>query len=334
MNLCCWSYRDGHLFVRVALFAILCAVPAVATTAWGQDYPRKVVRLIVPFAPGGQVDAVARFTASRLSIAFGRQVLVDNRPGAGGNLGTEIATRAEPDGHTLIMVSSSYAINPALHSTSPYDPRKSFAPVHLVVTAPNVLLVHPSLPAKSVKQLIAFARTQPGRIPYASSGIGTPPHLAAELFSATAGIRLVHVPYKGGGAAVVDLVSGQVGIMFLGIAPAMPHIRAGRLRTLATTGRARARALPEIPTVAETGLTGFEITNWVGLLTPAGTPQSVIDRLHREFAAIGVSRETRDYFDKLGLESAGIGPDPFAKFINAELEKWARVVKASGARVD
>jgi len=329
--------RDGCRRYFIVPFGLLAAFGAAwwcASTAVAQDYPRRVVRLIAPFAPGGQVDVVSRFTAARLTTAFGRQVVVDNRPGAGGNLGTEIAARAEPDGHTLLMVSSSYAINPSLHRTSPYDPRKSFTPVHLVVTAPNVLLVHPSLPVKSVKELVAFARAQRGTIPYASSGIGTPPHLAAELFSTVAGILLVHVPYKGGGAAVVDLISGQVAVMFLGIAPAMPYINARRLRALATTGRERARALPALPTIAEAGFKGFEITNWVGLLTPAGTPQPIVERLHREMTTVGGSPKARDFFDRLGLEPAGLGPAPFARFVETELEKWARVVKASGAKVD
>ena len=314
---------------QYAVAAIIACVSA--GTVQAQTYPVKPVRIVVPFAPGGQVDLVARIASAALSDAFGRQFVVDNRPGAGGNLGAGIAVKAEADGHTLIMVSSSFAINPSLSAHTPYDPRRSFVPAHLVATAPNVLLVHPSLPPRSVKELVAFVRARPGKVAYASSGVGTPPHLAGELFASMAKLKLVHVPYKGGGPATVDLITGEVSLMFLGMAPAMPHVASGRLRPLATTGLRRASALPKVPTVAESGFPKFEIVNWIGLLAPAGTASGIVERLHGALQKGLASPDGMARLAKLGLDRAGLSPGEFRAFLDVEVDKWAGVVKLSGA---
>ncbi len=311
--------------------AVLGLALAMTPGASAQDYPRRVVRVVVPFAPGGQVDTVTRIVTARLSAAFGKQFVVDNRPGAGGNLGADIAARSKPDGHTLIMVSPSFAINPSLSPYTPYDPRRSFVPVSLVASAPNVLLVHPSLPVKSVKELVRFAGARPGQIAYASAGVGTPPHLAGELFSSMANIKLLHVPYKGGGPATVDLIAGQVSLMFLGMAPSLPHINAGKLRPVATTGLRRAAALPGVPTIAESGFPKFAIVNWIGLLTPAGTPSAVVERLNSELLKALASPDGKAQLAKLGLEGAAMTTAEFRAFIEAEIVKWMEVVKRAGA---
>ena len=310
---------------------LIVAGPSWMPTVAAQDYPNRPVRVIAPFAPGGQIDTVARIVTAKLSSGLGKQFIVDNRPGAGGNIGTDLAARANPDGYTLIMVSPSFAINPSLSPHTPYDPRRHFQPVYLVASAPNVLLVHPSLPVKSVKELIGFARARPGQIPYASSGIGTPPHLAGELFSSVAKLQLVHIPYKGGGPATADLIAGQVSMLFLGMAPSLPLIRAGRVRAIATTGSERATGLPEVATITESGFPKFDIVNWIGLLTPAGTPRAVIDSLHAELSRSLASGDGKDQLARLGLDPAVLKPEEFGRFIEAEIVRWAEVVKSANA---
>lgn len=316
---------------RFAFILAMTCLVGTATTATAQDYPNRPVRVIAPFAPGGQIDTVARIVVAKLSSALGRQFLVDNRPGAGGNLGTDLAAKANNDGYTLIMVSPSFAINPSLSPHTPYDPRRHFQPVHLVASAPNVLLIHPSLPVKSVKELIGFARARPGQIPYASSGIGTPPHLAGELFASVAKLQLVHVPYKGGGPATADLIAGQVSLMFLGMAPSLPLIKAGRVRAIGTTGIQRASGLPEVPTVAESGFPSFDIVNWIGMLAPAGTPRAIVDRLHAELFRSLSSGDGKEQLAKLGLDPAVLGPEEFGRFIETEIDRWSAVVKSANA---
>ncbi|MGE0558319.1 MAG: Bug family tripartite tricarboxylate transporter substrate binding protein [Burkholderiales bacterium] len=311
--------------------AVACATFASNTTADAQDYPNRPVRVIAPFAPGGQIDTVARIVAARLTPALGKQFVVDNRPGAGGSLGADLAAKANPDGYTLIMVSPSFAINPSLSKHTPYDPRRHFQPVYLVASAPNVLLVHPSLPVRTVKELVGFAKSRPGQIAYASSGIGTPPHLAGELFSSLTGLKLLHVPYKGGGPATADLMAGQVSLMFLGMAPSLPLVKAGRVRAIGTTGSRRATGLPDVPTVAESGYPSFDIVNWIGLLAPAGTPRPVIDRLHAELSKTLATGKGREQLAALGLDAAALKPEEFSRFLEAEIDRWAAVVKLANA---
>lgn len=314
----------------VAAFLAIAGLAGMPTAA-AQDYPSRPVRVIAPFAPGGQIDTVARIVTAKLTSGLGKQFVVDNRPGAGGNIGTDLAAKANPDGYTLIMVSPSFAINPSLSPHTPYDPRRHFQPVYLVASAPNVLLVHPSLPVRSAKELIAFALARPNQIPYASSGMGTPPHLAGELFASIAKLQLVHVPYKGGGPATADLIAGQVSMMFLGMAPSLPLIKAGRVRAIATTGSKRASGLPEVATVAESGFPGFDIVNWIGLLTPAGTPRTVIDRLHAELLRTLTSGDSKEQLAKLGLDPVVLKPEEFGQFIEKEIARWSEVVKSANA---
>ena len=317
-------------------YHLVAALLIVTGTSWkptaaAQDYPNRPVRVIAPFAPGGQIDTVARIVTAKLSSGLGKQFIVDNRPGAGGNIGTDLAAKSNPDGYTLILVSPSFAINPSLSPHTPYDPRRHFQPVYLVASAPNVLLVHPSLPVKSLKELIAFAQVRPGQIPYASSGIGTPPHLAGELFSSVTRLQLIHIPYKGGGPATADLIAGQVSMMFLGMAPALPLIKTGRVRAIATTGSKRATGLPEVATIAESGFPKFDIVNWIGLLTPTGTPRTVVDRLHAELLRSLASGDGKEQLEKLGLDPVVLKPEEFGKFIENEITRWSEVVKSANA---
>jgi tripartite-type tricarboxylate transporter receptor subunit TctC len=322
--------------VRRLAFAVIgtALLQFSAAAVWAQNYPHKPVRLIVPFPAAGQVDAVARLAASKLATAFGKQFVVDNRPGAGGNLGTDVAGMANPDGYTLLAVAASFATNPSVSAHARYDPRRSFSPVHRVASASNVLAVHPSFPAKSVKELVALSRARPGEIACANNGIGTPPHLAAELFSSMAKVQLLHVPYKGGAEAIIDLLAGRVSAMFIGIAPALPMLAAGKLRPIATTGLRRASALLDVPTIAEGGLPGFEIVNWTGILAPAGTQRSIVERLHNELLKAFAQPESKEQLAKLGLDSATLGPNEFGAFIESELVKWSTVAKQAGVSIN
>ena len=258
--------------------------------------------------------------------------LVDNRSGAGGMLGTEVVARAAPDGYTLGIVSGSHAINPSLYKKIPFDAVRDFEPVTMLVSGPGVLVVHPSLPARSVKALIQLARSRPGAIDYASAGNGTPPHLAAELFKTMARVDLVHVPYKGNGPAMTDLLSGRVSLSFPTIPSALPHVRSGRLNALAVTSARRSHAVPEIPTIAESGVPGYEASSWYGVLAPAGTPRAIIERLHKEIVGVLGEVTVREKLVARGLDPVGTAPRDFAATIQSEIAKWAKVVRASGAR--
>ena len=295
-------------------------------------YPARPIRLVVPSAPGGGTDIVGRVLAQKLSELLGQSLVVDNRPGAGTIIGTELVAKAAPDGYTLLMGLSALAVDPSIYAKLPYDALKDFAPVSLVASVPNVLTVHPSVPAASVAELIALAKARPGRLNYGSGGVGTSPHLAAEMFRMMTGVEWLHVPYKGVGPAVVGLLAGQVDLMFATLPSAIQHIRAGKLRALGVTTATRSPALPDVPTIAEAGLPGYEATQWYGVLAPSGTPRSIVDRLSRDIARALQAPETKERLTVEGATPIGNTPDEFAAHLRRETEKWAGVVKTAGLK--
>ncbi len=315
-----------------AAFAALSAAPFAGAQA---TYPTKPLRIVVPFPAGGTTDILARAVAQKLSETLGQPAVVDNRPGAGGNIGAELVAKAPPDGHTLLMGTvGTHAINASLYAKMPYDHVRDFAPIILVAGVPNVLVVHPSVPVNNVQELIAYAKANPGKLNFASSGSGTSIHLSGELFKTMAGVQMAHVPYKGSAPAVTDLLGGQVQLMFDNLPSALPHIKAGKLKALAVTSATRAATLPDVPTIAESGLAGFDATSWFGLLAPAGTPQPIIARLNSEVAKWLASAEAKEKMAALGANPTGHATDEFVRHIAAETSKWAKVVKESGAKVD
>jgi tripartite-type tricarboxylate transporter receptor subunit TctC len=314
-----------------ATLAILTPHAAAAADA----YPAKPIRFVVAFPPGGGTDIIARSIAQKLSGRLEQQVVVDNRPGAGGNIGTDIVAKSAPDGYTMLMGSAGpLAINASLFAKMPFDPIRDLAPVTLAASTPNVLVVHPSLKAATVNELIALAKARPGEINFASSGHGTPAHLAGELFNSMAGVKLVHVPYKGAAPALADLLGGQVQLMFSTMPPALPHVRDGKLRALAVTSLKRSRATPELPTVDEAALPGFEANTWHGVVVPAGTPAAVVVRLNREIVAILHMPEVVERLSGQGAEALGSTPEEFAAYIKSETLKWAKAVRDSGAKAE
>ncbi len=320
-----------------ALASLSVALALLAPQAGGaaDNYPAKPIRFVVAFPPGGGTDIIARVIAQKLSERLAQQVVVDNRPGAGGNIGTDIVAKSAPDGYTMLMGSAGpLAINASLFAKMPFDPIKDLAPVTLAASTPNVLVVHPSLPARTVKELIALARARPGEINFASSGHGTPAHLAGELFNSMAGVKLVHVPYKGAAPALADLLGGQVQLMFSTMPPALPHVKDGKLRALAVTSRKRSPAAPDLPTLDEAALAGFEAITWHGVVVPAGTPTTVIALLNREIVAILHLPEVVERLSGQGAEALGSTPEEFAAYIGSESVKWAKVVRESGAKAE
>jgi len=302
--------------------ALLLALTAPAAA----DYPDKPVRLIIPFPPGGSNDVVGRLVANQLSEKLGHKVFVDNRGGAGGVLGTEAAAAAAPDGYTLLIVSIAHAVNPALYKLN-YDPIKSFTPVSILATGPNVLAVNPELPVNNVKELVALAKEKPGELDYASAGVGSFQHLGGELFKLTAGVNLQHVPYKGGGPAMQDVIAGHVKIMFSSLVQTTPFIQSGQLRALGVGGTKRNPILPDVPTIAEAGVPGYEANNWWGIMAPAGTPKEIVDRLYRDIQATLKSPELTQAFDREGAAAVTMSSEEFAAYIQNEIVKWGRVVK-------
>jgi tripartite-type tricarboxylate transporter receptor subunit TctC len=303
--------------------------------ALAQTYPSKPIKIVVPYPAAGTPDILARELAAKLTGALGQQVIVDNRPGAGGNIGSDLVAKSPPDGYTLIMATvATHSINQTLYKKLPFDPIKDFAPIVLVATTPNVLVVHPDLPIKTVKDLIALAKSKPGEIRFCSGGNGTSHHIGGSLFEKLTNVEMTHVPYKGSGAALPDLIGGQVDIMFDNLTSSMPHIKSGKLRAIATTGLTRAVALPDLPTVAESGVPGFEITAWFGLLAPANTPQAIIDRLNAEVTKILKTPEMKAKLIAQGAEPAPGTPQQLGQFIKDKTAQWAPIVKASGAQVD
>jgi len=307
---------------------------AQAGTLGAQNYPVRPVRIVVGFPPGGTSDILARAIAARLSDPLGQPVVVENRTGAGGNIGAESVARAAPDGYTLLMGTTSQAISQSLYKKLNYDLLKDFAPVTQAVNYSNLLVVHPSAGVSSVGELLVLARAKPGVLNYGTAGNGTPPHMTGELFKSYTGVNIQHVPYKGGAPAIVDLVAGQIPVMFDNVPPLLPHVRSGRIRALANTSLTRLSVLPDVPTLDETGLKGFDAVGWNGLLAPAGTPREVVARLHTEVARILRTPDVRDQLTAQGAEIVANSPDEFAAWIRNEVKKWAGVVRDSGAKLD
>ena len=323
---------------RSLLLAAACAMAATLSplAAQAQAYPSKPITLVIPFPPGGPTDAMARTLAAEIRDRLGQTMVVENRAGAGGNIGAEYVARAEPDGYTLMFgTSGPLAINASLYRKISYDPTKSFAPVIRVGHLPNILVVHPSLPVKNVPELIAYSKAHPGTLSYASSGNGASSHLAGVLFNSVAGTDLQHIPYKGTGPALNDLLGGQVGMSFTDILTAIPYVKTGKLRALGVTTATRSQALPDVPTVAEQGLAGYDVSVFFGIVAPAGTPADRIAVLNKAFASVLATPKVRELFASQGLEAAAdTSPPALAKFIASETQKWAGVVKQSGAQLD
>ena len=315
---------------RVTLSALLLSGAA----AHAQTYPTKPIRMVVASAAGGILDTVGRTIAAKLSESLGQQVVIDNRPGAGGIIGTEIVAKAAPDGYTLGKVATSHAINPGVYSKMPYDTLKDFAPVSHTVNLTNMLVVPASFPANNVRELIALAKAQPKKITFGSAGNGQSNHLSGELLKSMAGIDIVHVPYKGSAPALTDVLAGNISMMFVDILSALPHVKAGRLKVLAVTGLKRAAAVPEYPTVDESGVPGFNGNSWLGLVAPAGTPRDIVARLSTEVAKALNSPDVRERFLAQGVEPVGSTPEQFAAFIESEIPRWGSAARAAGARND
>lgn len=324
------------LFCRALAASLGGALVSAAMSVEAQPaYPSKPIRYIVPYPPGGPLDIVARGLAQKVGPSLGQQVIVDNRPGAGGNIGADAVAKAPADGYTILMGAvATHAINPHLYRKLPYDPIRDFTPIALVTQVPNVLVVHPALPVKQVSDLIALARAKPGALSFGSGSTGSAGHLAGELFKVLAKVDMVHIPYKGAAPAVADLLGGQIHLMFDNLASALPHVKAGRLRAVAITTQERAAQVPELPTVAASGLAGFDVSTWFGVFGPAGLPQSILDRLHAEFADALKQPDVRAQLTALGAEPANLSPQAFGAFVKRELAKYETVVRASGARVD
>jgi tripartite-type tricarboxylate transporter receptor subunit TctC len=300
-----------------------------------QTYPTKPVRLICPFPPGGTTDVVARIVAQGLSDAWGQQVIVDNRPGAGALIGTEMAAKSPADGYTALLGSiTTHAVNPALHKKLSFDVINDFAPVTLVVSSPQLLAVHPSVAAKSVKELIALAKAKPGQLNYASAGAGSSPHLTFELFKSMAGVDLNHVPYKGTGPAITELLGGQVQAMITGVVALMPHVKSGKLRALAVTSKARVAALPDVPAMIESGVPNFDVSSWFGVFLPAGTSKAIVTKMNGQIRKIVDTPEVRKRLIDLGADPETNTPEQFAVYVRSEKARWGKVVQDTGARVD
>jgi tripartite-type tricarboxylate transporter receptor subunit TctC len=317
--------------LRAALLACVLLAPA----ALAQDYPTRPITLVVPYAAGGGNDVLARVVAEKMSKSLGQQIVIENRGGAGGSIATRQVAKAAPDGYTLVIGGTgTLAVNPTLYSNVGYDPRKDFAPVGLIATGALVILVNPSVPAKTVPELIALAKQEPGKLNYASAGVGSGIHLGAELFAHMAGVKLTHIPYKGSGPALNDLLGGHVNIYFSSIPPAVALVRDGKVRAIAVTGATRSRVFPDLPTVAETGLPGYEAVLHYGIVAPAGTPRKIVDRLNRELRAALAMDDVRARLASTGAEPLPSTPEEYVADIDREEKKWSDIVKLSGAKAD
>lgn len=313
-----------------AVAAALLMVPAMIPVADAQDWPARTVRIIAPSSPGSGVDIVSRLVAQKLSANLGQQVVVDNRAGAGGNLGAEIAAKAAADGYTLFMATPSFAINPALYGKLNYDAVRDFAPISLVMTGQYILIAHPSLPVKNVKEMVALAKARPGELNYASAGNGNATHLAGELLKSMMKINIVHIPYKGSGPALTDVLSGQMQIMFGNLVNTLPHVNSGKLRALAVTGARRAGSAPAIPTMSESGVTGYSVASWYGLLAPAGTPSPALSRINSELAKAVTAPDVAGKLTAQGADPAAGTAEQFRVFLGDEIAKWGKVIRAAG----
>ncbi len=314
------------------------ALPLIASLAAGaslaQEYPSRPVRMVVPFSPGGSTDVLARIVGQKLTERSGQPVIIENRAGAGGNIGAEQVARSAPDGYTLLLGGVPHAISASLYSKLPYDMARDLAAIAEVASFPSAIVLHPSLPANSVKELIALARARPGQLSFGSAGNGSPNHLSLELFQTMAGVRMVHVPYKGSGQLVGDLLAGQVQLASMGLPVAVPHVQSGKLRAIAVTGAARSSLLPEVPTVSEAALPGFEVTSWYGVFAPAGLPADIVAKLNSEIGSAVTAAEVKERLAALGAEPSVKSPDQFGRYVRQEIAKWAKVVKDSGAKAE
>jgi len=330
--------RIGDRMRRVLMLsaaASLAVASAPAVSAADRGWPEKPIRIIVPGGVGGVTDIRARWLAERLAPALRVPVIVDNKPGAGGNIGTELAARSAPDGYTLVIVhQGTMAMNPHLYARTGYDPLADFVPVTRLGVGPLVLVVHPAVPAQTVGELVAVAKSRPGQLTFGSPGVGTPPYIAGELFKHKAGIDITHVPYRGGGQETNDLVAGHINMSIEGTHVLLPFIRAGRLRALAVTGAQRSPILPEVPTMIEAGVSGYDYQGWVGIAAPAGTPAPIVDRLYREIAAITATPDAREWFAASGLEPGGESPQVFGAIIRREYVEWGAIIRASGIKAE
>ena len=317
-----------------AASCLLASAIGAASAVCAQDYPAKSIRLVAPFSPGGATDVLARIVGQKVSERIGQPVVVENRVGAGGNIGAEQVAKSAPDGYTLLMGGVPHAIGASLYTKLGYDMVKDLTAVAEVASFPSVLVLHPSLPAKSVKELIALARARPGQLNFGSAGNGSPNHLALELFDTMAGVKMTHIPYKGAGQVVGDLLAGQLQLASMGLPVAMPHVQSGKLRAIALTGTTRSPLLPQLPTVAEAGLPGFDVTSWYGVFGPAALPKEIVARLNSEIGAAITAPELTERLNALGAEPAVKTPAAFAQYVRDEIVKWAKIVKESGAKLD
>ena len=321
--------------MRSGTAVLMCVLLAMAAPASAQNYPVRTVRLIAPFAPGGATDVLARLTAQKLGERWSQTVIVDNRPGAGGNIGAEVAARSAPDGYTLLVAGAPHAINMTLYHKLSYDLARDLVGINRIAGYPSALVVHPSLPAKTVKDLIALARSRPGELNFGSPGPGSPNRLAIELFMIMARVKMTHIPYKGGsGQMVTDLVAGHVQLASIGLPPSMEYVKAGRLRAIAVTSTKRSPLLPDVPTVSEAGLPGFDVTSWYGVFAPAALPRNLVTKVNGDISAVLEAPDLRERLQRMDAEPSPQSPEDFARFVREEIAKWAKVVKASGATAD
>jgi tripartite-type tricarboxylate transporter receptor subunit TctC len=324
------------LLAAAAVFTLSCAPVETSRAAeTAAPFPAKPVRLIVPFTPGGSTDILARAIGQKLAETWGQSVIIDNRPGAGGSIGMEMAAKAAPDGYTLVMGHvGTLAANPALYPKLPYDPVKDFAPITLIAMVPNVLVVGPAVPSQNVRELVALAKSKPGKLDYGSGGNGSAAHLATEYFKLKAGVDLQHIPYKGTAPALSDLLGGQIALMITGLPPVLPHVKAGKLRILGVASAQRLKGFPDIPTIAESGVPGYEATQWYGLLAPAATPKDIVAKLNSDAVKALKDPSVAERLAGEGAEPVGDTPEQFGAFIRSEIELWGKVIRATGAKVD
>ncbi len=333
----CASSASLHPYLRLPLFLFLCALCVLcgkSPFAFAEAYPDKPIRIIVPYPPGGFNDTLARTLGQKLTEKWGQPVIVDNRPGGGTTIGTGLAAKSAPDGYTLLIISFAFVTNPALYASLPYDSEKDFAPIVLAATTPNLLVVNPALPVKSVKDLLAVAKAKPGNLNYASAGNGSSNHLSMELLKSLAKVDMAHIPYKGSAPAVTDLIGGQVDLMFDNVPNVLPQVKAGKLRALAVSSKERSPFVKDLPTVAEAGVPGFDVSVWFGVVAPAGTPRPVIAKLNAEINGILKLAQIRQAFNNQGVEPMGGTPAEFSAFIASQTMKWGKVVKDSGAKAE
>lgn len=317
---------------KYAAVVLLASLGVGTQCVFAQNYPNRVIRLVVPSSPGGGTDIIGRIIAQKLSEQLGQQVVVENRAGAGTIIGNEAVAKSAPDGYTLLMGLSTLAINPSMYAKLPYDALRDFAPISQAVSAPNILTLHPSVPAKTVKEFIALAKAKPGSITFGSAGMGTSPHLSGELLKTLAKIDIVHVPFKGSGQSIISQLAGEIAANFPSVPTALPYIKADRLRGLGVTTSKRTQALPDVPSIAEAGVPGYEATQWFGVLAPAGTPRAIVERLHQETLRALRSAEVKERITGEGMEVVASTPEEFAAYIKSETEKWKKVIKSAGIK--